>query len=95
METWPNNVKTAEQAFRQPDDLLGAWLAALNQFDPMPRQAAKCRQGSGSIQIAPQPIRRASAKIPPIFNRAYLVEYPLRGLECEPDDHTRSPSEEV
>jgi hypothetical protein len=66
MQTWPSNVKeTAERAFRQPDDLLDAWLTALDQFDPMRRQA---------VQIAPrQPMRQTGATISPIFGRANLV----------------------
>jgi hypothetical protein len=69
-----NNVeKTAEQAVRPRQDLLAAWLAALNRLDnPMRRRAAKCRQGSRSLQIAPQQIGQTGATIPLIFNRANL-----------------------
>jgi hypothetical protein len=68
------NVKTtAVGALQQRHDLLAAWLAALNRLDnPMRRRAAKYRQG-GSLQIAPQQIRQASATISPIFHRANLV----------------------
>jgi hypothetical protein len=70
------NVKTtAAGALQQRHDLdlLAAWLAALNRLDnPMRRRAAKYRQG-GSLQIAPQQIRQASATISPIFHRANLV----------------------